>query len=418
MKPALISLISQGLRLAALISKFVLIMYMGRYLPLDDIGWYGALMGAVVLYSKLVGMGLNYVVNRECATLGRESLLALLVRQFKMYAPVHLVIALTALIAAIALKELDIGQTCLILAILIGEHLGQETLQVLIVRQKQLMANLTFFLRSGLPFLIVPILGILFPETRHFSMILGLWLVGIIVSLVVAVIALRRNIAHASPSLPHEPRQWDRAWLVGALKAGLWPMFSSFALAGSLYADRYGLSVFRSIEQSGSFVLLWSFANAVYVLVTTGVTQISYPQMIHAWRNGEKDVFRQIKSRMQRRQWAVSLGLSLVALGLLQPILSWLGKAGPEQASLIFGLLLVGFALRAAADGLTWTFYARSHDRDVVILNLAALAVAAPATLILVPMAGILGAAMVLPISSAVALGLGLFKERRLVESP
>jgi O-antigen/teichoic acid export membrane protein len=381
-----ITLLSVSLRATALLAKFVLLIYMTRYIGLEAVGIYGLILAAVVMGGKLISIGLYFVANREMV--GAAPL-----RQAVIIRDQQIAYLITYVISAILLLAcqpfLPFGyQHYLIyfVVLLILNHQVIEAVHVLVALHKSLAANFIMFLNSI--WAVVPIVvGFFLPEWRTLDIILDTWILGSALSLLAGVMFLL--------PLPHRQAwrvtpNWD--WIKKALWRGFPLYLAMLGQQAAMYVDRYVVNAFEGVALTGVLVMFWSFGNAIQVLMQTGVMQTATPQMIEYYKKGDETAFwHRLRSLVQNILGTGSF-FCLLAAVMIFPVLHIVNRPLAEDYVGVFWLMLVGFMARFVADGLYFALYARHRDRELLIANISSLLVSLAANIALVYAFGIWGA--------------------------
>lgn len=159
------------------------------------------------------------------------------------------------------------------------------------------------------------------------------------------------------------------------------------------YLDRYILDHRAGLEATGLFVLHWSIANALHVLVSAAIVQVSLPGLVLARRDGGMAKWRRALRGMTIRVLATALGLALaIHLAALVALPALLGSAAALDGRLL-ALMLAAMVVRLVADALNYGLYSLGHDRTLALINLGSAASSAMLSLALIGAFGIAGAA-------------------------
>jgi len=378
-----------AIRAAGLGMRFGLVLYLARYLGLDALGRFGLVQGAASVAPVALGWGVTYFLGREIVGLpparaGRLLRDRLLVTLASLAAAG----AACAALAGAGGLPVPVEAVGLVAAIILLEALAFDAHIALIGLGRPLAANALLFLRSGAWVLPAAGLGLLVPDLRSLDVVLACWAVALVVNLAALVLILRRWPLGAIARMPV-----DLGWIARRLRGGWLIYLNDLALLGMAYLDRYILNHRAGAETTGVFVLHWSIANALHVLVSAAIVQVSLPNLVLAWREGGAEAWRRVLRGMTVRVLAAALGLAFAiqaAALLALPML--LGGAAPVDGALL-GLMLAAMVIRLVADALGYGLYSRGRDRTLALINLAGTLASAALGLVLIGAFGLGGAA-------------------------
>lgn len=376
-----------ALRMLSLIAKLGLMLYMGRCFSLADMGIYGLVFGAVNLFNTLLGQGFSFVVTRDIVHVEPVVAAHKMRDQALLYGANYLALTL----ATLTLVANGYGPMApriifytLILTIL--ESFATITNSNMNSLNQQVMANATFFLRSGMWVVPVVLLGFINPAFRSVDVVLMAWMAGIVLSLAVTLWHWRHLPWQAAIRLPV-----DWSWMKAGLMKSLLIWLGTVGLTSGTYIDRFVVEHYLSLNDVGVVTFYFAFASAIQTLMQSGVLAFAYPRLIAMHRDGHVARFEG-EARQAFRQVATGAGLMVLALGIAVPMLGML----TERPALVSGtmtlwLMLCGTWIKANSETLNYVLYARHQDRAIWLGNLMFLIPAFGGNLLLVPLIGLPG---------------------------
>lgn len=387
-----------GLRGGSLLAKFGLMIYVTRYIGLEAVGILGLLQAANVIGTKVIGFGLYFVANREIVDIAAEKQARIIRDQYLVYLFVYgAVIILTLSVWPWVPAEWQ-SYTLYSVALLIAAHQVLELGNTLIALHRSLATNIIFAVTNGLWAVPPIILGVLDPAYRTLDAVLQSWLWGAVLSWLCGWLFVR--------DLPllqacRNPANW--AWTKIALRRGM-PMFIAIiTMNGSMYVDRYVITWLTSLELAGVFVMFWSFAYAVQVLMQTGVLVTEYPKLIADYKKQDEATFWR---RFKALSWRMALGGGLACLlagVVIQPIVQFVNKPLALEYIELFYLMLLAFWIKFQADVSNYALYARHQDKALSLSYFCNLVVTSLSNVTCVWLWGLAGAGIA-QIITAVAL--------------
>lgn len=355
-----------GLRGATLVSKFLLIFFLARFLEPSEVALYG-LVVATVAYS-LYGMGFDFYSysTREILGNSREQWAKLLRDQGVFFGLVYcLVIPLLLLVFFYELLPWDAAPWFFVIVVL--EHLAQELSRLLVAMSKQLLASLVLFLRSGLWALVVVLVFWLSENEHSIYFVMTAWALGSAAACLLGASAL----LNLDRSLLNSRIDWS--WIRRGVSVALPLLVATLAIRGVFTIDRYWLQAIASDEVLASYVLFFGMANAIMSFLDSGVFVFLYPKMISASKGLDRKGFDKGVRQLLVQTVTVVVALSGLAVVLIHPLLNWLERpAYTENVSLLY-LLLLAVGIHAISMVPHYGMYAMSFDRHIIISHVLAL---------------------------------------------
>jgi O-antigen/teichoic acid export membrane protein len=381
----LTSIVVLAMRVSILSCKLGLAIFVGRYLDLSSLGIFGLCTGVVAVGPSLVGMGMVHVIMRDAVVLPLPQLTDQLRHYWSFIALMYTLALAAVILATRLLGGSDIW--ALVIAITLFEHFGNDIFQLLSNLQRPLLANASAFIRgAGWILLYVP-LAIWQPALRSMPVLLGFWLAGSVIALLLFFWKSR-----SWPWLPAEREPVRPARIVATIRQGFVIYLSDLGFVASQYIDRYLVSFFLGLEMAGLYFLYWSAANAVNTFVSIAVLQVQRPILIKAHVQGGVQAHQKLVLPFLGTTVLSTIALSVatgVAFHLLLPFLRQ-PAAGDFLAA--FWLIMAGMALRNVADFGAMALFTSRRDRIMTLSNVAAVAGLAVAQSVLLPLMGLNGA--------------------------
>jgi O-antigen/teichoic acid export membrane protein len=373
------------LRLASLAGKFGLSLYIARYLSLDDLGLYGLVFSASMIAVVLLGGRIDHDLARRIVGMPPDQSRELLRDQTIFFALNF--VALIPLV--VTLYGLQGGSpTLLALAYLICclESYANLLFVTSNYLARPILANVAFFIRSGLWAFVVIGAGLVFPSTRTLWFVLALWVAGTSASVILTLVRL--DVAHW-PRVRALPVDWTR--IRSALRRSFPIWIGSIGLAGGTYVDRFVLGAFLDLAAVGLATFYTSFTMAIVTLVSSGVLNVAAPKLVGAVSRSEADSYDREFRRAGLAVLVLGGGLCLLVWIAVDQFSSRLQMREIEESMLALGLLMVATLVRLVAETAFYGLYARHRDRDIWVGNLVFLVASLSLNLALVPVLGLTG---------------------------
>ncbi len=390
-----------GLRGGSLLAKFALMIYITRYIGLEAVGIFGLLQAANVIGTKVIGYGLYFVANRDMVDIAPQKQAAIIRDQHISYLFGYAFVIVATLLAWPFVPEGYQSYTLYSVALLIVAHQVLELGNSLIALHKPLATNFIFAITNGL-WALPPIgLGFFLPEYRTLDAVLQWWLIGAGVSLLFGWFF---QLYLPFAAVLRQPVNWS--WLKKALWRGM-PLFVAIlTMNGSMYVDRYVISWLTNLELAGVFVMFWSFAYAVQVLMQTGVLVNEYPKLIADYKRGdEAGYWQRFRALSWRMAWAGGI-FCVIAAVAIGPIVHYVNKPLALEHMYLFYTMLFAFWIKFQADVSNYALYARHQDKALSFSYFMNLVIASLSNLLFVWLWGLTGAAIAQVVTAMLLTGL------------
>ncbi|UVO19518.1 MULTISPECIES: lipopolysaccharide biosynthesis protein [Pseudomonadaceae] len=366
-------LLNVALRGMTLVSKFLLIFFLARFLEPAELGIYGLLVVTIGYALYLLGFDFYSYTTRELLKRERSEWGSLLKGQGALSSVLYTVfLPLLSLIFLKGLLPWSLAGWFFVLLIL--EHLTQELGRLLIAISEQLLASLILFLRSGAWAVVVTALMFIEPESRSLDFVLGAWALGGLAALLLGICRISRL------EIGGWRRQIDWHWIGCGLKIAIPLLVATLAVRGVFTLDRYWFEWLAGLEILGAYVLFMGFSSALMSFLDAGVFAFSYPGLISAYSQQNVTAFRQGLYRLLVQTLVLAAVFAVIALLLIGPLLQWLDKPLYIEHQNLFPWLLVATLLYAVSMVPHYGLYAQGHDRPIIYSHIASLLCFIPVT--------------------------------------
>lgn len=393
-KNATIGLINVGLRAFTLCSKFLLLIYLAKYLSLEQMGTYGLFAASVNYSLYLVGLDYYTYANREILARPKKDW-PIIIRDQAIFYCIAYVIALPMLFLIFIIDVLNwkyIGWFYLVLTL---EHLAQEAYRLLVVFQQPLKAGIVLFIRAGSWAYVILFIMIKNPGTRFLTTVLAGWASGCFLCLIVSFFIFYRldwaSVKQVSPN-------W--AWIRRGIRISLPFFFSTLALRGMYTFDRYFLKYFWGESAVGVYTFYAGIANVVQYFIDAAIVVIYYPKLVSSYRLGD---IKNYLIYLRQMTFAIFFAVVILAgfLGLfIWPFLDYIDKSAYSEKISVFWILLFANGVITLGYIPHYALYAVGRDKDIVIATFLAFFICMILYFCLIPYWGVIGAGIAIFISS------------------
>jgi O-antigen/teichoic acid export membrane protein len=382
------------IRGANTLSKFLLALYVTRYLGLADLGVYGLIVGATTVLPAFAGLGTSDWMIRKVAGAPSAQSGPLMTTRLGMVLLFHLLLQPIAFAANGFMGELLPWRTLMLVgAIALLDHMATDAGDMLIWRGRVLFSNILFFLRAGAWPLVVIAAGILFPETRSLDWLLAGWLAGLVVMWLALAAFVGRE--HRWRHLRLARREMTRG-----IAESLPFYIKDVSVAANLYLDRFLVSAFLGIEATGIYTFFWSVANVVHNLALHAIFYPKVTTLVEVARTAPQR-FATVLHRMEITTGGVALLVAGVLVAAIPPLLPYLDRPLLNGHMPVLWLVIAATILRLAVDSYNYVLLALHYDKAIALLSLAGPPLSALFYVLLIPPLGLNGAALAYLLSAA-----------------
>ncbi|NMY11511.1 hypothetical protein HBO38_24195 [Pseudomonas veronii] len=362
-----------AIRGLTLVSKFLLIFFLARFLEPAELGVYGLLVATVGYSLYLLGFDFYTYSTRELLKRKRQEWGGLLKAQGALILILYAIfLPPLSLIFINDLLPMSVFGWFFVLLIL--EHINQELGRLLVAVSEQLCASLVLFLRSGLWAVLVAGLMFYRPDMRNLDVVFAAWTLGGLAALVLGVLRVR------SMGLSGWRQQIDWVWIIKGLKVALALLVATLAIRGVFTLDRYWFQELAGLEVLGAYVLFMGISMALMSFLDAGIFAFIYPGLISAYQQKNEVGFRRGMLKLMLQTVCLSGAFALIALLVIGPLLAWLDKPLYSEQQGLFIWILLATVLYAIGMIPHYGLYAQGRDRPIIYSHVVSLIVFVLAT--------------------------------------
>lgn len=384
-----------GLRGGLLIARFLLALFIARFIGLEELGIYGLISGAAAVLQIALRCGVFSKLSRDAVHNDRRAL----INDLRHYGSGALTLYGLLLPVAIA-AGYYVGHThlaLLVLAVIMVEHAISDVVSLMTNLDRPASANVLYAFQSAAWIYLYIALAWIFPALRSLDWLLAFWICGSLLALTFAA-SLTRRWPWAEGF--RTPLQWS--WFRDNARAS-WRLYLSEVVAVlTLYVDRYLVSLFLSLELVGVFVLFWQMASAVANLVGAGILQVYRPRLIRAGYRDSTADFKSLYQESLLHSLAAGALLSVMAAAAAYYLVPYSKQPLAMEYLPLLGLMLLCLQVRIWADAAKNAAYARHLDHLTMQSHLLSLITGAGLSLALIPNYGLYG--VIVPMAAAQAV--------------
>lgn len=365
-------LLALSLRVSVIGIKLLLVLFLGVYYSLEDVGLYGVIAALASYSIYFLGLETHSSVNRQ-GIKNRSMWVGLIQRQYGVFLLSSIFFAIALSVYAYLFLD-DFFLVGCLLALSLVEYSGQEIYRRYIALGCPFEASIFLFFRHGIwPLIFIGYFIFSESQPRVESIFIFWFLAGLLSNLVGG--AHLRIVFFKDWLFP----RLDFFWLFSVLKSSFLFLFSILILRSVNVADRLLVGVADSPRVLGVYVFYTSIAAAAAaVLNFTGAAQ-AYPALISAISKNDVVEYRRIRRKMLVSTLGVSVIVMLgipIALVVLRLVFNS-ELLFFESEFLLFSLIISGIFLGGVNMFFHYILYCHGRDRDNLMSNFHSVALAA-----------------------------------------
>ncbi len=385
-----VGLITMLLRMATLGGKFVLLIILSRYLPVEDVGAYGLMVSITALAQFAFGYELYHYTTREIVTATPVNQ----VRMIKWQGLCHLFAVMVFapfFLLCFALGFAPWQYLGWFIALAILELLAQETYRFLICSKKPLSAAIALFIRGGLWSYIVAALFLAGVITPSIEYVWIAWISGVLLSISFAFFGFRKL-----PWAKGKIAPIDRLWIKNGAKTSSFFFLSGICTLLIQNADIFILNKLHGLSDVGVYVFFATLAKSIQSLVYSATTMIYLPDLTRSYKEGNMVEYQIFKKRHSKSVIIISIAVSIVAVAAINPLLWLTGKDDYIKNIHLFWLLVPAVAMYSISDIPHLSLYVAGKDKLLLLSTAITLIFCIVLDIILIHLFSFTGAAIAL----------------------
>ncbi len=386
MKIKIINLILRGLTLG---SKFLLSIYLVKFLSLEANGEYGIFVASISLITYVLGMDFYSFNNREILQNSIENAGHKIRDQFILFFFIYLIVL--PLLYFLGLFDF-IGKTYILIfyLILIFDHISTELYRLLVVFSKPIQANINLLLRTGIWILILICAWHYdFNNLKNLHSIFNFWLIGSIISVFYSIISLSKvNI-----NIPWRSKiNWE--WIKKGIKIAMPFFIATISYKIIQFADRYMVEyILEDTKQTGIYYFFSNISMLIETFVQTTVVMIYSPKLITAF-NKDKTTLINIFNKFKKEIFLYSFIALISVCLLIYPLLYIVEKTELYNSIGVFFVMITTRTIFNISLIYHFKLYVSKKDNILMTSTVIALFINIILNIILIQSHGLLGASL------------------------
>ena len=356
------SILNLGLRGLSMLAKFLLVIYIGKYLSVEDLGEYGLFITTITIAIYFLGLDFYTYNTREILAKEKDQQLQLIRDQFIFHILVY-VIVLPILLTVFTFGLIKREFIAYFYFILIFEHISQEFYRLYITLQKQIFSNFLLFMRTGIwVYAIIALWYFKIDGTFNLETVWHAWIMGSFISILIGIIHLKKDYNFESLT-----ERIDWIWIRNGIKISIPFFIGTLAYKVIEFSDRYMINHYMTKADVGIYTFFSGIANTVNIIVFTLVIMMYYPSLIEQYQAKEMDVFKNTLKQFSIKIALFSIFSSIGILLFIGYVLEFTGKSEFQKHIEVLCLLIIANIVLNFSYIPHYTLYAA--QKDIIIRN-------------------------------------------------
>lgn len=384
-----------GIRGISLVSKFILTLFIARYMGFEDLGVYGLIVSATFVVPAFLSLGIMTMKCRMAVTQSSDDIVDMIYNYGRYLAVIYSVLAVVGFL--IGFWQQSIWLWLGIVFVILFEHINNDFYNLLLNLSKQLSANILHFVRTAVWIFLFMAVAFFNPAWQEIELLLSFWIVGDVISVIGFVFVNRLwDWRKKTPFIPF------MSWVKQEVKPAKNIYFNGILDSSSQYLNHFLVTFFLGLELTGVYVYFLQIINALSNLLRTGVILVARPKLVQAHKMME-DTFLTIYKKCLKHTVFIAVLMSIFSVPAMYILTDQIvDKPLAMEWFPIFGLNLLFFVLLMIAEAGQLVLY--SHHRDDLSLKLSVVNITSLVVLnlILIPFMSLWGAVIALVISAII----------------
>ena len=371
----------------ALISRFVFVLFVGKYLGPTILGEYSYIITVIVTFSFLWGFEYHTTYQRFFIKSKVEMKKNIIGRQI-YFTSITFFLSLIGLVILIYYKILNLPFLYIVGFLFIFEHYNTEFNRILINLKKPITASFANLIRVSF-WIFILLIYLLIYKTASLYFLLNLWLMSNIICFVYSYYAISLYLGKNF----FLPRFKNLKWVILNFKKNFLFFTNGFLDKMIEVIDRYFIAYFLTITVLGVYFYFYSLAMAVFVFLSAGIGTIFGPMIIEAYMKSDFKSYKKIRNNYLIIIVVLYfLGL-LFAYPALEIVLYLTKRPIINDYKSIFWILYIVAFIKVINTWLFTELYVRLLDKKIIISTILSFFLLIILNLILIPKFGIYGCA-------------------------
>ena len=361
------SVMIMGIRVSMLAAKFLLTLFIARFMGLEEVGLYGLIVGASGTVQAIFRMGVFQTLSRDAIHQPQETL----VRNLRYYGTgivsLYAFLACAGFMAGLYFGKPEIA--LLAILVFLTEHFAFDIFILINNQQKPRIANLLLSLQSASWIYVYVVAAFFIPSLRNLETILFFWIIGGFLT-----IGFAAWLSRSWEWKKIFAEKFDFNWYKNNIHTS-WKLYiGDIVTVMTIYVDRFLISAFLGLELAGVYVMFAQIENAIVNLVTSGVIQVYGPKLVLAYKEKNHALFVSVFKKSAIKTLLTTAGLAVIAAIAMPYLIRFTDKPLALEYIPLYWLMLLALFPRLGAVTARGILSARYMDSQTLTVSVMALA--------------------------------------------
>jgi O-antigen/teichoic acid export membrane protein len=361
-KPILVKLVNVLLRSGSLFAKLGLILFISKYLNINDAGYFGVFAATIMFGISFVGLEFYAYSTRELLS-NKKDQWDKIVRNSVFFYCIAYAITIPVTTFLFVLEILPIKFAFFFYSILVFEHVSLEFSRLYIALSKNIFASVLIFIRTTLWVAVLLPCLIWIPESRSIDFVLLFWLIGSLLSSLSGWFIFSKDRRKFRADNIYFTNSLDFNWIFRGFKYSFFIYFSSQAVVLIYTLDKYYVQNYSGLEFVSVYVLFLGTSNALISFLESAVFVFYYPKLVTAFSLNDKLGFEKCAYRMFFQVVLLSLVFCSIVYIIMPYLLNWIDKEDYFGNTKTLVILLCAGGVKALSMTQHYLLYATRNDR-------------------------------------------------------
>jgi len=387
------------------------VFFLGKY-SIDEynLGEFGIITTSISLVIYLIGF--DYYVYNTREIIKSKDTISEIRNQFYFHLLLYILLLPIALAIIFGFDFIGLKYFWIFILLIFSEHLGQELFRLFTTLEKSAIANIFFFIKSGLWIWFVLFDYFILKNEIDLTKYIIIWACFSWVSMLLSVLYLKKTLA--IKGLTFYKPNYDLI-LKGAKNSSVF-FVSSLSFLIIQFSDRYMIDFFHGKKMVGIYSMYSQFINAIDVFVFSAIIMVVYPKLIKLSSFQKK--YKELFKKFVRSILLAAIILILISYIVAPFIFEFLEKPSFLEHLKTYNLLLLGVFFLLWSYAFHYDLYIKKKDVLLLKISLIAMVINVALNLFLIPTKGVFGAAIATTISFFVMFILKLaYSKRKIYDS-
>lgn len=346
-----------------LASKFILVLFLAKYVTLNELGIYSLITASVTYFIFLLGFDFYTYSNRELLKTEDKRWGSAINNQFIFYC-ISYVLSIPIILIFFYLDIIPWEYFLYFYALLILEHSSQELMRLLVVMLKPMQANIQLFIRSG-GWIFFFILYYYFTGNISLSSLFIFWIIADLLAITFSIACFDKyKVFYLKFS------EFNFSWVITGLRIALPLLISTLALRGIYVVDRYILKYQADISSVGIYSFYSNMSNALISFVDAVIVVQFYPKLIKAYSNNDIVNYSEVLRSFKKRMIYFCIAIFTILASTFPIVAFFLGKSQFIENISVYYILLVSAVIYCIGLVYHFELYARDKDKPIIVSSL------------------------------------------------